>query len=74
MRRAASNRGRFKGCAIAATNWRALSRGSSVSVSKVITYLTLVSTAVAPTTSEKRLPASPRNSAFRSASLPRLRS
>ena len=59
---------------MAPTNCRAASRGSCVSVSSVMTYLTLGSTAVSPTISEKRSPASPRSSAFRSASLPRLRS
>ena len=38
---ASSNCGRFSGCAIAPTSCRALSRGSCVSVSSVITYFTL---------------------------------
>ena len=37
---ASSKRGRFSGCAIVPTSWRAASRGSCVSVSSVITYRT----------------------------------
>ena len=60
---AVSKRARFSGCAITPTNCRAESRGSCVSVSSVITYFTFGSTAVSPTTSEKRSLAPPRRSA-----------
>jgi hypothetical protein len=43
---------RFSGCAMALTSCRAESRGSWVSVSRVITYFTCNSTAVPPTTRE----------------------
>ena len=56
---ASSYRARFSGCAMAPTNCRAESRGSCVSVSRVITYFTFDKTAVSPTTSEKRSRASP---------------
>jgi hypothetical protein len=63
---------------MAPTNCRAASRASCVSVSRVMTYLTPDRMAVSPTTSEKPIfPAASgaaRSSAFRSASLPRLRS
>ena len=45
----------FSGCAIAPTNCHAESRGSCVSVSRVITYFTLDKTPVSPTISEKLL-------------------
>jgi hypothetical protein len=59
------------------TNCRAASRGSCVSVSRVMTYRTPDRTRVAD--DERKAvpgerPAPPRSSAFRSASLPRLRS
>ena len=66
---------RFSGCAMAPTSCRAASRGSWVSVSRVITYFTFNSAAVLPTTREKPSHASPpRRREFSSASFPRLRS
>ena len=59
---------------MAPTNSRAESRGSCVSVSRVMTYFTFDKASVLPTTREKRLVAPPRNSKFKSASFPRLRS
>ena len=69
-----SYRARFSGCAMAATHCQAESRGSCVSVSRVMTYFTLDRISVAPTTSAKQSFEEPRRNEFRSESFPRLRS
>src|SRR5512145_3075412 len=51
-----SYRARFSGWAIVPTHCHAESRGSCVSVSRVITYFTFARTAVSPTRSDKRSP------------------
>jgi hypothetical protein len=59
---------------MAPTNCHAESRGSCVSVSRVITYFTLDKTPVSPTMQEKGSLEPPRSRAFKAASFPRLRS
>ena len=59
---------------MAPTSWRAQSRGSCVSVSKVMTYLTWDSVEILPTIVENRSACCPRSKALRSLSFPRLRS
>jgi hypothetical protein len=59
--------------AMVATRVRPASRGSWVSLSSTITYRVVASASTSPTTTAKRSRA-PRNVAFRSSSLPRLRS
>ncbi|MNC49683.1 hypothetical protein D3C75_988790 [compost metagenome] len=69
-----SNTGWFSGCIIAPMHWRATSRGSRVSVSRVMTKRTDSSGATSPTINAKRCCPLPRSNALSSASLPRLRS